>query len=88
MRDITIRKIPDYVIAIIDDKAKKTDKRISREEYLRTLIINHATEDIINEGRHQDKELLKHSLEVIEKNTQLLHSIGQALAINEQEEHR
>ena len=67
MKEFMVRKLPSDTLARLDDFASKAN--VSREQYVRELLITHA---VTKEVAHQQKnyeELVLLSLNIIEKNT-------------------
>lgn len=73
MKSIVIRNLPEEVVAGIDDLRLKSNKSLSREEYLRQLIINHSRAKDITEVENKYAELTHLVLANLEKNTVALN---------------
>ncbi|EAC2412647.1 ribbon-helix-helix protein, CopG family [Listeria monocytogenes] len=70
MEAILIRRLEAKTVAAIDDLARK--KRVSREQYVRDLIHNHAI-SVEVEGLHQGyQDIVQKVLFALEKNTDIL----------------
>lgn len=74
MATTLIRKIPEHILPVIDDKARKNKQ--SREDYLRDLLIRHVESDFLVEQANDYGELLKSSLIIIEQNTVALQKFN------------
>lgn len=74
MATTLIRKIPEHILPVIDDKARKNKQ--SREDYLRDLLIRHVESDFLVEQANDYGELLKSSLTIIEQNTVALQKFN------------
>lgn len=67
---ILIRRLDTKTVAGIDDLARK--KKVSREQYLRDLILNHTT-TVEVAGLHEGyQDIVQKVLFALEKNTEVL----------------
>ena len=67
MKDINIRGVPDHIVLYFNEIAKKTG--VSRESYLRDLLMSIANRRNMDEDYAQMKEVIKICMAVISENT-------------------
>ncbi|MGG3881421.1 hypothetical protein [Bacillus smithii] len=75
--DIKIRKLNPAVVRHIDELAK--EKNLSRNEYLRRYISNLSVVKEMKEQQQKYEELQNKTLQVIQKNTEVMNEMIQLI---------
>ncbi|GAB2022331.1 hypothetical protein RyT2_14050 [Pseudolactococcus yaeyamensis] len=74
MRVVNLRRIPDRELVIIDQLASK--ESLSREAYLRQIILKVAHEEMNFRGMDAYKKIIDEACEVIHDNQAVIEKVG------------
>ncbi len=81
--DILIRKVPTNVVALIDEKAKKSG--VSREEFLREQLLLISLDDEIKKIQDREAMMMNKLSKIIDLNTKVISTFMKENCISYEE---